>query len=279
MIGTLVAGITLFACSLFVPLTAAAAKSTYPAHTERFFVNDFAGVLSEETESAIYTLGVDVQQRTTAQLVAVTVETLGDKDVREYGLELAREWGIGQKDSDNGVLLLVAVKERKVSIEVGYGLEGDLTDAQTKRILENEAVPYLKDNDFSSGMYAAYQALAQHIYYINGVDSYTNGQDSVTIRVTQPEESTDGIVAAASFLIPLLIGFVFFITAVSSSVRRGGYARRRGFYGGFFGGGFHDHDGGFFGGGGSDSGGSDGGFGGFDGGGGDFGGGGSSSDF
>ena len=96
----------------------AAAKTTYEP-TGRFFVNDFAGVLSAADAEEIYALGAELDKQTGAQVVAVTVPTTGGEEIRSYGLELGREWGIGEKDKNNGILLLLAVEDRQVGIESG----------------------------------------------------------------------------------------------------------------------------------------------------------------
>lgn len=77
-------------------------------------------------------------------MVVVTVQSLGGRDIESYSIGLAREWGIGDKDDDSGVLLLLSTGDRQVRIEVGKGLEGSLTDGKSGRILDSYAVPYLK---------------------------------------------------------------------------------------------------------------------------------------
>jgi uncharacterized protein len=94
----------------------------------------------------------DLEQKTTDQLVVVTLKSLQGTSIEDYGYQLGRRWQIGQKDKNNGVLLIVAPNERKVRIEVGYGLEGTLTDAITKLIIENSILPRFKVADFSGGI-------------------------------------------------------------------------------------------------------------------------------
>ncbi len=228
-----------------------------PEATSEFFVNDFANVLDDETEKEILAIGAQLQKDTAAQLVAVTVDTTDGQDVNEYALKLGREWGVGQKKENNGVILLVAVEDRKISIQVGYGLEGRLNDSKTGRILDNYAVPYLKDNDFSTGIDKTYRALASEIYAEYGVEMPEN----FDLPEALPEEDDGALVIG-------IIVFAFIMILLLS----GGRFLPIGFGGGFRGGGYR---GGFGGG----SRGSGGGFGGFSGGGGSFGGGGSSRGF
>ena len=100
----------------------------------------------------------ELYEKTTAQVVCVTVNSLEGREVRDYALGLGREWGIGSKDN-NGVLLLLSTEDRKIDIEVGYGLEGTLPDGKTGRILDDYAIPHLKNDDFSTGLCEAFSAL------------------------------------------------------------------------------------------------------------------------
>ncbi len=239
-----------------------------PKPTNEFFVNDFADVIDEETENDIMAIGASLYKQTTAQVVVVTVDSLDGYDVDEYALELGREWGVGDEDKNNGVVLLMAVSEREVTIQVGYGLEGRLTDGKTGRILDNYAVPYLKDNDYSKGLSEAYKAIVTEVY--EEYDVTPQVDYDMDEYYNDDSDAMDRVVSLIIIVIVLLIIF------------GGRHSRRRFFFGPFFGGfhgGFHGGSGGnddFFGGS-SHSGGSFGG--GFSGGGGSFGGGGSSRGF
>ena len=120
---------------LAVTLCLAAAAEVAYQPTAQFFVNDFADVLSAHAEQEIVELGRALQQQTGAQAVAVTVPSLDGQSVEDYAIDLANSWGIGQAEEDNGVLILIAVEERKLRIEVGLGLEGTLPDGKTGRII------------------------------------------------------------------------------------------------------------------------------------------------
>ena len=116
-------------------------RDDYPSPTSDFFVNDFASCLTDEDKSTIQALGEELYKKTKAQVVVVTVQSLGGRDIDSYSIGLAREWGIGDKDDDSGVLLLLSTGDRQVRIEVGKGLEGSLTDGKSGRILDSYAVP------------------------------------------------------------------------------------------------------------------------------------------
>ena len=139
--------------------------------TAQFFVNDFADVLSAQTEQEIVELGRALQQQTGAQAVAVTVPSLGGQSVEDYAIDLANSWGIGQAEEDNGVLILIAVEERKLRVEVGLGLEGALPDGKTGRIMDEYMTPSLRQNDYSTGMLEGYKAVASQIYQEYGIEA------------------------------------------------------------------------------------------------------------
>lgn len=223
-----------------------------PKPTKNFFVNDFANVISNADEEKMQQQGEALFKECGAQVVVVTVKSLNGEDLESYSLNLARSWRIGSDKNDDGILLLLAVDERKVRIEVGYGLEGALPDSKTGRILDTYGVDRFKKNDFSTGLAAVYDSLINEVYIEKGLDpadGYTPVEDySLT---TKEKVIAYGIIAL------IVLAFIF--------TNRG--KRKRGFV--YYGGGF--------GGGGFSGSGSSGG--GFSGGGGSFGGGGSSRGF
>jgi uncharacterized protein len=123
-------------------------------------VNDFAGVLTPDTQRRLETIFYNLRSATGAELAVVTVGTTAPLDSKSYAVELFKKWGVGRKGRDNGVLLLLAVKDHRVEIEVGYGLEGILPDARCGRILDEHAVPYFRRGDWSAGLVATAQTLA-----------------------------------------------------------------------------------------------------------------------
>ena len=207
-----------------------------PEPTKDFFVNDFANVLDEEDEKELMTIGENLFVKTGAQVVVVTVDTL------------------------DGVVLLLSVSERKVTIQVGYGLEGRLTDGKTGRILDNYAIPYLKNDEFSMGLTETYKAIVSEVYAEYGETPPENLNEYDSYDVS---DSTAFKVIRTIILIIVILVLIF------------GRRRRRHIFFGPFYGGFHGGGDSF--GGGSSFGGGRGG--GFSGGGGSFGGGGSSRGF
>jgi uncharacterized protein len=123
---------------------------TFPPLTGR--VVDEAGLLSATERASLTASLADLEAKTTDQFVVVTLKSLQGTTIEDYGYQLGRNWRIGQKDKDSGVLLIVAATERKIRIEVGYGLEGTLTDAMTKLVIENAILPAFKTGDFAGGI-------------------------------------------------------------------------------------------------------------------------------
>jgi uncharacterized protein len=123
---------------------------TFPPLTGR--VVDGANILDAATRESLTTKLADLESKTSNQMVVVTLRSLEGLSIEDYGYQLGRQWGIGQKSRSNGALLIVAPNERKVRIEVGYGLEGTLTDAVTHLIIQNAVLPRFRVNDFAGGI-------------------------------------------------------------------------------------------------------------------------------
>lgn len=221
-----------------------------PKPTDRFFVNDYAEVLDGETENYIFDRGKAYNNGGGPQIVVLTMKSIGNDSVEDFSIRTAREWGIGQKDKNNGVLILLVTESRDIRIEVGYGLEGVLNDGKCGRFIRN-ASDMLSEGDYSGGIKQIYDDIIGELE-----------------NPTEDDEDEDGLAAEIVIVIAVLLLILFF-----SGGGRGGFRRRR-FYGGGFGGGFGGSSGGFGGGFGGSSGG-----GGFSGGGGSFGGGGASGKF
>jgi uncharacterized protein len=231
------------------------------------FVTDLAGVIDPATKSKLETLCAEVQQKTGAQIAVVTVNSLEGQSKEDYSADLYKHLGVGSKQSNRGVLLLVAPKERQYRIEVGYGLEPVINDARAGDI-GREMVPDLRQNDFNGAVLLGTTGIAQLIAADKGVQ--LNGIPTTAAR--PPTSKTP-------WWIPWLIIVIVFLVIRAFSRSSGGSGRGSGgggsgvpwfllgsalgSRGGSWGGGFGGSSGGFSGGGG---GGGFGGFGGFGGG-------------
>lgn len=231
----------LFLCLLLLPFTAAALDVPKLAG----YVNDHAGLISSSTELKIENFLRGFEASDSTQLVVLTIDSLQGEPLEGYSLKVAESWEIGQKGKDNGALLLVAKQERKIRIEVGYGLEGKLTDLLAGRIIDHEITPYFKAGDFEGGIIAGVTSMAEAVR-----GEYTGTGTTSRKKKRNPW----GALVLLLFLGPGLM-------LLGGGGRRG-RGRRGGFWIGGMGGGFGGRGG--FGGGG------------FGGGGGGFGGGGSS---
>ena len=136
-----------------------AAEPKFPTLTGR--VVDDAGVLSAAAQSQLTDMLAAHERATGQQVVVVTLDSLQGFTIEDFGYQLGRHWGIGQKGTNTGALLIVAPKEHKVRIEVGYGLEGTLTDAQSRIIIEQSILPSFRSGDFNAGILNGTRAIIQ----------------------------------------------------------------------------------------------------------------------
>lgn len=241
---------------LLIALPALAAAPTFPPLTGR--VVDDANVLSPATEAALTAKLEGLETTSGHQLVVVTLPSLQGLEIEDYGYQLGRAWKIGSADKDDGALLIVAPNERKVRIEVGYGLEGVMTDALSSVIIQSAILPKFKAGDMEGGIVAGTDALVQQL----GLPE-DQARANAVAATEKASAHRDG--PPIGFIIFLVVFWI--IIASLRGRRRGGLAGALPWIilGGMGGGGGR-HDGGGWGGGG----------GGFSGGGGSFGGGGSS---
>jgi uncharacterized protein len=232
----------------------------FPALTGR--VVDQASLLTPQKEAALTAKLEALERDTSDQLVVVTVDSLQGLEIEDYGYRLGRAWGIGQADADNGVLLLVAPEERKVRIEVGYGLEGVLTDALSALIIHDQILPAFREGYFERGIEQGVDAIDQQLRL---------DPAEAQARAAAAARPKAGVPVGPIIMVCLILGLMFI--SMIGALARGGRRRRgsgigpiliwaaseamrsnsRGGGGGFGGGGFGG-GGGSFGGGGASGG-------------------------
>jgi len=149
---------------LIFPAGANAAKKVFPPPVG--YVNDFAGVMDASSKERLSSLLTRIEKSGAAEIAVVTIlsmEKLGFADIEEVAVRLFEEWGIGKKGKDNGILIIASIKERKVRIEVGYGLEGQIPDGAAGEIIRKGIIPYFKKQGFGDGLYNGVLLIAERI--------------------------------------------------------------------------------------------------------------------
>lgn len=221
------------------------------------YVSDYAGVVGAEYENYLERLALEIEKKVGIQVAVALVKSLEGKSIEGYAVALFENWGIGKKGKDDGLLLLVAPKERKVRIETGYGLEGFLPDSLCGMIVDRIMIPYFKKGDYNQGVTAAM------VYIVKVIEKEYKVKislDSPGMNISQQghketrSRSIIGTLFSLLFFMLLLgsrtglLGFLLF-----GFLGGGGYWRSGGYYGGSggFSGGFGGFGGGCSGGGGA----------------------------
>jgi uncharacterized protein len=212
-------------------------------------VNDFADLVSTRAEEAMSGIADQVKARTGAEIAVVTVRTTGGQEIEPYGTRLFTEWGIGERGKDNGVLVLVAVDDRKMWIKPGYGLEGAIPDAEAHRVYREVLQPGFRAGKYDQALVTAVKVLAEDIFKEYG-QAYASG-DSLPQDLVLDTRSGAGSGAESASPARLLVGFgvllFVLVFVIVTFAARHGYGRG-GSGGGFWTGGFGNTGGGFGGG-------------------------------
>ena len=244
---------------LLILLASLAAQAQPKLPQPRGYVNDFAGVIDTATAQRIEALALELQQKTGAQIVLVTLKSLDGGEVQDTANRLFEAWGIGQKGKDNGLLFLDAIEERRIWIEVGYGLEGILPDGKVGGIRDQYIIPYLRQGDRSTGYWNGMAALASVIAADAGVTLNGVPQAPPTGRSSRTARGIGGIIPILFFIFLMIFmgrrgggGLWIFplLFLGGGGFGRGGWGGSS-FGGGSFGGGFGGFGGGMSGGGGA----------------------------
>lgn len=221
------------------------------------WVNDFANVIDKWNADKLSSLIEEVEQKTTTEIAVVTISSIAPYDENEYARVLFDNWKPGKKGKDNGVLVFLAVKERRWRIETGYGVEGILPDGLCGEIGRNYMVPYFKEGNYGEGLYQGVRAIANIIAKDVRVTLATLGNFEEIASENQSSSTAPNSLAT----VIIFIVIVLFIVISNLGAYRNRYSGG-GYYGGSWGGGFGGGGGGFvgFGGGGGGGGGAGGGF-------------------
>ena len=246
-------------CLLFVSV---GRSENIPVMPQKYVV-DLAGIINDAVEHRLNGYLQELEQKTTAQMVVLTIMDLGGESIEDLSIRIAHDkWKLGQKGKDNGVLFLIAFKDRKYRIEVGYGLEGVLPDSLVGSIGRDVLVPYFRKGDYSDGIFATTLALANKIAADAGVK--IEGMPLINYRTPPTGKGEAGgplsTIIGIVFLVIMGIlfvknprAFLLFFLFSSMGGRRGPWGGGGGFGGGGFGS-FGGGGGGGFGGGGASGG-------------------------
>lgn len=228
---------------LALPNAQVQAEYKAPQPAPELYVLDQAGVMSNETKAMIISTSEELARQTKAQVAVVTLSSLEDQPIEDVGLAILRDWKLGDKELNNGLLLLIAPNDRQMRIEVGYGLEGALPDAKTGRIRDQHILPAFKQNDYDLGIRQGYLALVEDVAREYNVMLNVQQPDATVPKDAARQEELPGwavVLMVIGFLIlfwldrRFLNGFIFGVL-LSAILRGGGRGGR--FGGGGFGGG------------------------------------------
>jgi len=247
------ATVTLIVISVWVNSSFAAANLPVPRH----YVEDYANVVESGHEQSLNGILQELEQKTGAQYIVLTIQTTEGIPIQQYAIELAQNWRLGQKGKDNGMLFVLAAKDRKYRFEVGYGLEGFVTDRYCGAVGREVLKPYLKKGDYSRGIYEANLQIAGKIAAASGVA--LTGMPKLKPVAAERTRGLPCCLPGLPFLILLLLlvgggrgrglGLWLFLPFMLGGFGGvGGYGRSGSYGGGSFGGGFGGFGGGMGGG-------------------------------
>ena len=188
--------------------------ATVPALKGR--VNDYAKIIRDSDEREIEEYLAGIEQTSGIQIAVLTMPSLDGEDISSFGIKVADKWELGDKDKDNGAILIVAYAEHDLRIEVGDGLEGSLTDAKCGLILRNVIVPEFRDGNYSGGIMKG----------VKDMGAIASGDESAVSRSVREGEDNSGDDSLVPVFV-IIVWLIFFVSMISAGARR---SRRRGRY-------------------------------------------------
>jgi uncharacterized protein len=205
--------IKIFLIALAVIVLPVAAFAYANPGAPKGFVNDYVGVMSVEQRTALENKLTDFEKKTGHEISIVVIKTLNGDTIENFATELFKDWGIGKKGKDNGVLILIAIDDRRMRIEVGYGLEGSLTDAQSSWIINDVMKPAFRNNEYYGGVDKS----------VDKIIAATAGEAIPSLANTQTEKKASGFPFEAIFYLGIfLVQFLAAILGKSKSWWAGG---------------------------------------------------------
>lgn len=241
----------LLGLAILLTITSISYGITFPQY--QGYVNDYSHILSAADTQMLENLSTELHAKTGIQLVTVIVPSLDNESIDDYAIQLFKKWGIGDKKKNDGILFITAIQDKKVRIEVGYGLEGIVNDAKAGRLLDDYVIPLYRQGAFAKGVANGHVAIAQTLAIAHQV------------QLTGETRYYRSNAHSAKSVIPEWLQFLIFIGFILLIVRMGpqsifliplllmgsGGGGRNDSFGGFGGSGFDGFGGGFSGGGGA----------------------------
>lgn len=204
------------------------------------YVLDQTQTLTKEEIYTMNRMGLELQKKTKAQIAVLMIPTLEGEEVSDYANRVFRAWGIGDKEKNNGVLFLIATKDKQMRIEVGYGLEGAINDGKAGEILDQYAIPYFQKGKFGPGVMETYKVLVGEVSKEYGVS--TDGSKTYEKQNTIELSPFQILLIAIGIILLIIVDLTFFGGTIIQSILwilasgRGGGRSGGGGFGGFGGG-------------------------------------------
>jgi uncharacterized protein len=216
------------------------AETKYPTPTDLKYINDYTSTLDTATKEYIVSVGKELEDKTGAEEVVVIIDSLQGNDIAAYSNELFRTWGIGQKGKNNGLLILISMRDKKWRVEVGTSLEGAVTDIYSARVMDSVASPRFKEGNYSEGIKEAYSVFADTIAKEYNVTLEKNQAVNLPTQDTTNANSTTGMIGAIIVVVLIFLDFIFnrgritlFLITMAFWSGRGGRGGRNNGGGGF----------------------------------------------
>jgi len=198
--------LVLFVLFAFLPVNA---EIQYPKPTDLKYINDYTSTIDETTKEYIVSVGKELEDKTGAQEVVVVVDSLHGNDITTFANGLFRNWGIGQKDKDNGLLVLISINDKKYRVEVGTSLEGAVTDIYSARVMDSIAKPKFQAGNYSEGIKSSYSIFADSIAKEYKITLSKNEKVTLPSQDTTTGSTTKGLIAMCLVAVFVILDFIF----------------------------------------------------------------------
>lgn len=194
------------------------AIDSIPSPTNYKYLNDYVGVINDSDAKSIISIGKELEDKTGSQAIVVVIDSTNGIPIEDYAIKLFRNWGIGQKNKDNGLLILLSVNDKAWRVEVGRGFEGAIPDALSNRVMESVGKPSFIDGNYGEGLVKSYSVLSDYM-----ANEYGTTLDK-SLHITLPNNTTNSIsnnrggLGGGIIVILFLLDIIFNRGRVSSTI-------------------------------------------------------------